>query len=303
MNDHPSEAMQFRIRCEPSGSATMYVNWAPHLEQDIPAPITAEKLAGARLRIARAYIEEAREQLPDHRIMGKAGETWDRVAFILDRRDPRGTRERLRRWFRDLMNIWLEPVFAVCLTLFSAAMLVRAVWWVGDRVPPLVHYVFLGGCIAGMLLLVSRIMSTNSREKNRNFLVTWFGNHAYLTLPSFILIIAVSVFGELAYLMARNDPGMFIEGSAAATREACMQFFIWHLLQLVPGYSVTDVLKWEEPPLSYDSTGVGVMVLLFQIAVVIPSITTIGYHWKARRAEPLWTYELDPPVTRSDAET
>ncbi len=301
MNDHPSDTMQFRIRCEPSGSAAMSLNWAPHLERYVKKPITLESLADARLRIARAYIDETRAQLPDHRTAGNAGETWDHIAFLLDHRDPRGSRERLQRWFRDLWAIWLEPVFAVCLTLFSAAMLVRAIWWVGERVPPLVHYVFLGCCIAGMLLLVSRIVNASSRERNRSFLVEWFGKHAYLTLPSFILIIAVSVFGELAVLMARNDPDMFVEGAAAATREACMQFFIWHLLQLVPGYSVTDVLKWEEPPLSYDSTGVGVMVLLFQIAVVIPSITTIGYHWKARQAEPLWTYELDPLDTGADA--
>jgi len=58
-------------------------------------------------------------------------------------------------------------------------------------------------------------------------------------------------------------------------------FYMWHFIKLVPLVKINEVLKLSEP-VCYTQKRVGVMILLFQALVVIPSINTVLYYWKNR---------------------
>ena len=60
-----------------------------------------------------------------------------------------------------------------------------------------------------------------------------------------------------------------------------MDFYMWHLMKLVPLVKLNEVLKLGEP-LCYTQKRVGFLILLFQALVVIPSINTVLYYFKNR---------------------
>ena len=57
-------------------------------------------------------------------------------------------------------------------------------------------------------------------------------------------------------------------------------------MKLVPLVKINEVLKLNEP-LCYSQKRVGLLILLFQALVVIPSINTVLYYWKNRHAAQL----------------
>ena len=81
-----------------------------------------------------------------------------------------------------------------------------------------------------------------------------------------------------------------------------LDFYMWHLLKLVPLLKLNETLKWGEP-LCYKQGRVGALVLLFQALVVLPCINAIRLYFKNRRLaaakpykyiyEPGWKPEND----------
>jgi hypothetical protein len=59
------------------------------------------------------------------------------------------------------------------------------------------------------------------------------------------------------------------------------EFFLWHLIDLVPLVDVDEALKWRMP-LEYDNADIGTCVLLYQVFVVIPVIAIVRRAWTQR---------------------
>jgi uncharacterized protein (TIGR01777 family) len=58
-------------------------------------------------------------------------------------------------------------------------------------------------------------------------------------------------------------------------------FYVWHFLEAVPLLQVNETLHWKEP-LTYDSGWVGLVLLIFKMAVIIPVIA--AFTWYAKQA-------------------
>jgi hypothetical protein len=78
-----------------------------------------------------------------------------------------------------------------------------------------------------------------------------------------------------------------VELSPAPSNAASLvEFYLYYLADAIPGH-VTETLRWERP-FDYTQTGVGVLVLLFTVAVAAPVVAFVVDQWrrrKARRAE------------------
>lgn len=69
-------------------------------------------------------------------------------------------------------------------------------------------------------------------------------------------------------------------------------FFLWHLLDAIPGLKVNETIRWTAP-LTYERAGAGWLLLLFKVMVIVPAVAGIGRYLK----------DEDPPKDRPSAVT
>jgi hypothetical protein len=79
------------------------------------------------------------------------------------------------------------------------------------------------------------------------------------------------VWTVFVYTLSRHDVLSFKHRADVTTTA---EFFLWHLVDLVPLVDVDKTLRWSMP-LGYEQPGVGVCVLLYQAFVVIPVLAII----------------------------
>jgi len=149
---------------------------------------------------------------------------------------------------------------------------------------------------AGVLVLCIYLIATEeNRRRQSDRIRVWFGPRDLLVLPCLILIVAGSVFASLT-LTLHNHGLVTIKACAGRpiAEGTLLDFYMWNFLKLVPLLKLNEALKLNEP-LCYTQTRVGLLILLFQALVVIPSINTIRYYWKNRRTlnAPASTYAYE----------
>ena len=99
-------------------------------------------------------------------------------------------------------------------------------------------------------------------------------------------------------------PGTLDAGAVNAG--SLTDFYMWHFLKLVPLVKINEVMKIDEP-LCYSQKRVGLLILIFQALVVLPSVNTVLYYWKHRRelAAPALDYHFEagwePSVRKTEA--
>ena len=67
--------------------------------------------------------------------------------------------------------------------------------------------------------------------------------------------------------------------SVPVSASALTDFYLWHFLNAVPVFKITETLKWSAP-LQYESAGVGWILLLFKFTVIGPLIAAFAWYGK-----------------------
>ncbi|MDQ2974337.1 MAG: hypothetical protein M3R69_02860 [Acidobacteriota bacterium] len=156
---------------------------------------------------------------------------------------------------------WLSPIILNNLKLW-AQMIVFAVWLV----------LLAGGSLA--------VLTEKNRERFLPWLQSMIGRFAPIAYAFNLLIIAVLFFSSVTYVFV--DHGRLnLKGPTAQkiSPEALRDFYSWHFLDAVPGLKVNETVRFKEP-LSYESTSVGLLLLLFKLIVIVPVVAAFGWYWK-----------------------
>lgn len=120
-------------------------------------------------------------------------------------------------------------------------------------------------------------------------LPVWGGLALYI---NFVLI-AVGCFAAFSILLHTSGPPLFLPGSnAEVSHGSFADFFLWHLLDAIPGLKVNETIRWTAP-LTYERAGAGWLLLLFKVMVIVPAVAGIGRYLK----------DEDPPKDRPSAVT
>lgn len=192
-----------------------------------------------------------------------------RMAFL------RAATEVSARIFLTFFLIWLV------LTIGSLGYF--GIRYSSENFPVFLHIPVLA-LSAGLVLSGVTILSSSAlREQHHDRLLDWFGPYALVVLPVMILIVAIAVFSSVTHLLNGLWPGLLIEPDGLDVSEGRIaDFYLWHFCDLIPFLDVPGTLRWE-PPLDYSSGWTGLLVLLFQAAVVLPSIQVIRLYFRKER--------------------
>ena len=181
-------------------------------------------------------------------------------------------------WKRFMQLV--ATILAVC---FGGVVIVQAslpITWSREFLWEPLHWVVLLTYTILLGYLLSWVATERQRKTKQREILEWFGPHGLVLLPSFLLFVSAVVFGSWTAILSNYDWVMVkAAGAAEVTDGSLCDFYLWHFLELVPLVDLNETLKWEAP-IHYTQTRVGVLVLLFQAFVVIPSIGAIRSFWR-----------------------
>ena len=202
----------------------------------------------------------------------------------------------------------LQFLFVILVVLWFIGLIYKGVELSQHHLPEFLHWVVLALYILGLSMCVYLMSTDEKRREQTNRIRNWFGPAGMLVLPSMTLLAAAAVFSSITFSLYRHGMVAFQECSGRPVAEGSLtDFYMWHFIKLVPLVKVNEVLKLNEP-LCYTQKRVGLLILLFQALVVIPSINTVLYYWKNRRslhAKPFkFVYEAGwTPENKNESET
>jgi len=107
-----------------------------------------------------------------------------------------------------------------------------------------------------------------------------------------VLLVAVVFFSSVTYLMIDNQ--VFTDAIVSERRLTpglLADFFLWHFFKAIPLLDVTTTLKWDEPA-TYESSFIGMVRLIFKLAVIIPSIAAFTWTWNRIDKGPAGTLQV-----------
>ncbi len=136
----------------------------------------------------------------------------------------------------------------------------------------------------GMLLsfALQQIATERRRERlfNRFKRIGFFAPVAYSLN---LLIISVLLFSSVTYVLGEKGILEFTGSpDSKFSPDQVTALYLWHFLEAVPLLKVNDTLRWKEP-LTYNSGWVGLALLIFKGAVIIPVIAAFAGYWKGVR--------------------
>ena len=107
------------------------------------------------------------------------------------------------------------------------------------------------------------------------------------------VLIAMGCFAAFGFLLHTAAPPLFLPGSHTEVNHGALaDFFLWHLLDAIPGLKVNETLRWAAP-FTYERASAGWLLLLFKVMVIVPAVAGIGRYLK----------DEDPPKDRPTAVT
>jgi hypothetical protein len=101
-------------------------------------------------------------------------------------------------------------------------------------------------------------------------------------LLAVLFVVMTSVFAAITVIAA--DEGLITLAAARPelpSFEEVAQLYVWQFCKSVPLLDVNETLRWE-PPFVYAGSGMGILVLLYKLAVIIPLIGTFFFYWTAQ---------------------
>jgi len=127
----------------------------------------------------------------------------------------------------------------------------------------------------GALLAISIWFLTTEARRTRLFeTLRHVGGLAPLAYSFNVLVAAVAFFGSLTSVLLANG---YIAMNGDPRR--AMDFYLWHFLDAIPVLKINETLLWASPPITYQQVRVGVLLLIFKIAVIGPVIAAFTGYW------------------------
>ncbi len=164
---------------------------------------------------------------------------------------------------------------AALMSLILASFAYKAIIWSSETLATPLHLVLLAVACALVGLGLYAIATPERRARHSEAIYFWFGERALWVMPPLLMLTAAACFASVTHHLTRVAPGLFaapFDGAVPETR--LLDFYVWHFLDLAPFIRINDLLLWERP-LEHQSGWVGVIILLFQAAVVFPVIAAL----------------------------
>jgi hypothetical protein len=294
-NDEGSETIVFRVFSDSEGG--VYLTYEPTKEKvEVRRPVSTAALDEAKKRLVaqskeQREAERARLEGTDEEKLTAQQQANREIVAALKPVRPAGFFSRANQMF----TLIFQGLVTTLVVLWFIALAYKGVQLSRDYLPETVHAAVLVLYAAALVLCIYLIATEENRRRQRDRIKFWFGPRGLLVLPCLILIVAGSVFASLT-LTLHNHGLVAIQACAGRpiAEGSLMDFYMWNFLKLVPLVKLNETLKLSEP-LCYTQARVGLLILLFQALVVIPSINTIRYYWKNRRTlnAPASTYAYE----------
>jgi hypothetical protein len=293
-NEEGSETIVLRVFSDSEGR--VYLMYEPTQEKvGVRRPVSTATLDEAKQRLVaqskeQREAERARLEGTDKQNLTARQEANREIIAALKPR-PAGFLSRAKQMFMLIF----QGLITTLIVLWFIALAYKGVQYSREHLPEAVHAVVLVLYAVALFLCIYLIATEESRRKQSDRIKVWFGPRGLLVLPCLILVVAGSVFASLTLTLHNHG---LVTMQACANRPIAegtlLDFYMWNFLKLVPLLKLNEVLKLNEP-LCYTQTRVGLLILLFQALVVIPSINTIRYYWKNRHTlnAPASTYAYD----------
>jgi hypothetical protein len=170
------------------------------------------------------------------------------------------------------VTIWMMIALApAALTMGVATGIQRSgVLWL--QVPAFVAW----GALLGLSIW---FLTTDARRARLFDSLRHVGGLAPLAYSFNVLVAAIAFFGSLTTVLLANG---YIAMDGDPRR--AMDFYLWHFLDAIPVLKINETLLWASPPITYHQARVGVLLLIFKIAVIGPVIAAFTGYWA--RAQP-----------------
>jgi hypothetical protein len=141
----------------------------------------------------------------------------------------------------------------------------------------IIVFVIWGGLLVWWVGLVAT-------ERKRERLFIWLeervGRFSPLAYSFNLLLFAMIFFSSVTYVFCAHGKLRFIgQPEAKLSFDSLQSFYTWHFLEAVPLLKVNETLGWKAP-VSYESGLVGLLLLLFKLAVIVPVIACFASYWK-----------------------
>jgi len=133
----------------------------------------------------------------------------------------------------------------------------------------------------GLLLSWAVLLIATERKRERFFnRFQRIGALAPVAYSLNLLFIAAMFFSSVTFVLSeRGALRLSRPSEATISPDTVLLFYIWHFLDALPLLNVNETMHWSEP-LSYESAWVGLMLLLFKLAVIVPVIGAFAWYWK-----------------------
>lgn len=147
--------------------------------------------------------------------------------------------------------------------------------WVSQEGGSIINVTFF--VLSGILWLGFITVLFPSRNRTRFFgMLSEFGWLAPFIFVINFVFISLVAFGFFAFQLFGTGP----EGTV--TSDNYLNLFGYHLLESVPGLKINQTLRINEPFAGERPFALGIMILVFKLAVLIPSVGVFRAYWKAR---------------------
>jgi hypothetical protein len=138
-------------------------------------------------------------------------------------------------------------------------------------------FVIWGGLLAWWVGLVA---TETRRERLFRWLEERVGRFSPLAYSFNLLMFAMIFFSSVTYVFCAHGKLRFIgPPETKLSFDSLQSFYIWHFLEAVPLLKVNETLGFKAP-LNYDSGLVGLVLLLFKLAVIVPVVACFASYWK-----------------------
>ena len=84
----------------------------------------------------------------------------------------------------------------------------------------------------------------------------------------------IAWFSSTTFILYRRGVVEFLGSHPPQSTDEIMTFYIWHLIDAVPLLEITQTLRWS-PPISYQDSGVGALLLAFKIIFIVPAFALV----------------------------
>jgi hypothetical protein len=294
-NEEGSETIVLRVFSDSEGR--VYLMYEPTQEKvEVRRPVSTATLDEAKKRLVAQSKEQreadrARLEGTDKEELTAQQQANREIVAALKPVRPAGFFRRVEQ----VLMLILRFLNTTLIVLASMAAAYKGVEYSHEHLSEALHVIVLFLYAGALAYCIYLIFTEENRRKYIHIIRSLFGPFGLLILPCLVLIVAGAVFGSLT--LTFHNHGLVTMQTCAGrpiAEGSLLDFYMWHLLKLVPLLKLNETLKWSEP-LCYTQARVGFLILLFQALVVIPSINTIRYYWKNRHAlnAPASTYVYD----------